>query len=142
MTNKKKYNKTYAAKAVAKMLAGLQLPDNLDELTPKNLENLFLSIPEDMRPIGWSEELKEAFRKDEEHELLQQKARKEAEEHDKQMEKICSSIPKAFHRFIRNIAYDRGHAYGYEEVRSIAQALVDELEPCIESYDEQSRNNS
>lgn len=46
-----------------------------------------------------------------------------------------AKLPEEFRAAVSWDAYDRGHAYGYEEVLSHVRSTVDWLLPCIQKYD-------
>jgi len=47
---------------------------------------------------------------------------------------ILCVLPEEFRSAISYYAYEKGHAYGYEEVLSYLEQLVDALKPCVEKY--------
>lgn len=55
-------------------------------------------------------------------------------EYKEEMDELLKPLPPEFHAFVRGQAYDQGHSSGYEEVVSIAQGLVHDLEPCVMAY--------
>lgn len=59
-------------------------------------------------------------------------------EFEKEFNELVKQLPKAFHSFVEQESYDRGHSAGYEEVLSIAQDLVAGLKPAIAQYCEDS----
>ena len=54
-------------------------------------------------------------------------------------EQILSKVPKEFHATLSYMAYERGHAYGDEEIENILQNLVNDLEPAILLYEARIR---
>jgi len=56
------------------------------------------------------------------------------EEFAEKEKEILSKIPKEFHSAVSNLAYEDGHAYGYEEVLIHVQKLVDMLVKPIADY--------
>ncbi len=48
---------------------------------------------------------------------------------------MLAKLPKEFRAAVSWDAYDRGHAYGYEEVLIHVRSTVDWLLPCIQKYD-------
>ena len=49
---------------------------------------------------------------------------------------VLAKLPEEFRAAVSWDAYDRGHAYGYEEVLIYVKDIVDWLLPCIQKYDE------
>ena len=49
---------------------------------------------------------------------------------------VLANLPEEFRAAVSWDAYERGHAYGYEEVLNNIRATVDWLLPCIQKYDE------
>ena len=49
---------------------------------------------------------------------------------------VLAKLPEEFRAAVSWDAYERGHAYGYEEVLNNIRATVDWLLPCIQKYDE------
>lgn len=47
---------------------------------------------------------------------------------------LLSEVPEEFHGAARQIAWEHGHAYGYEEMILHLGELVSALSPCIEKY--------
>jgi hypothetical protein len=59
----------------------------------------------------------------------------EIEEIDTDSEEyIMRDIPKEFHSTLSYMAYDRGHAYGMDEVRLHLKNFVEELQKPIEEF--------
>ena len=50
-----------------------------------------------------------------------------------------NKLPEEFRSAVSYEAYDRGHAYGREEVLSYVRSTVSWLLPCIEAYDKKGR---
>jgi len=46
-----------------------------------------------------------------------------------------AKLPEEFRAAVSWDAYERGHAYGYEEVLSYVKDTVNWLLPCIQKYD-------
>ena len=56
------------------------------------------------------------------------------EEFERQQSEYLKGIPVAFHSFVRQQAWEAGHAYGYEEVLLHISELTFALIPAIEAY--------
>lgn len=50
-----------------------------------------------------------------------------------------SLLPEEFRGTISYMAYERGHAYGEDEVRNILIGLVGDLEPCFKTFCERHK---
>ena len=50
------------------------------------------------------------------------------------MEYLLDKVPIQFRSALSSMAYDRGHAWGEEEVVSTLESLIHDLLPAIESY--------
>lgn len=57
-----------------------------------------------------------------------------AEEYYNNEEELLFEVPEEFCGPLAWMAYDRGHAYGYEEVLSHLQNYVDNLLPAIKAF--------
>lgn len=58
-------------------------------------------------------------------------ARMTDNEFNQKMDRLLLNVPESIAKFVRSTAYDRGHSAGYEEVLSIAESLVSELDEVI-----------
>jgi hypothetical protein len=58
-----------------------------------------------------------------------------AEEHNEQEAAILSSLPVEFHSALSYAAYERGHAYGYDECLIILREMVDALAEPIRKFE-------
>jgi hypothetical protein len=47
---------------------------------------------------------------------------------------LLQAVPAEFHSALSYYAYDKGHAYGHEEVLIHLGELVDMLAPCFKQY--------
>ena len=56
------------------------------------------------------------------------------EEFDVKAEELLRDIPDEFRNTLNYMAYERGHASGYEEVLNILSGLVYDLKAPIEQY--------
>jgi len=56
------------------------------------------------------------------------------EEYGSECEEVLTDVPIEFHAVLRDMAYDRGHSSGREEVVSILDELVSKLSPAIKEY--------
>ena len=56
-------------------------------------------------------------------------------------EYIMRDIPKEFHGTLSYMAYEKGHAYGYDEVRNILMGLVDDLKKPIKNFEQRLRDD-
>lgn len=56
------------------------------------------------------------------------------QEFEQRQDEILKDIPQEFHSAVRWHAYDRGHAYGHNEVLIHVQDLVDMLKEPIAEY--------
>ena len=56
------------------------------------------------------------------------------EEFDVKTEELLRDIPEEFRNTLNYMAYERGHAYGYDEVLNILYELVYNLKKPIETY--------
>lgn len=58
-----------------------------------------------------------------------------SEEFNAKEQELLQQVPVEFHSALSYYAYDKGHAYGYEEVLIHLGELVDMLVPCFKEYD-------
>jgi hypothetical protein len=56
------------------------------------------------------------------------------EEFDVKAEELLRDIPDEFRSILNYMAYERGHAYGYDEVLNILDELVYKFKEPIEKY--------
>ena len=56
------------------------------------------------------------------------------EEFDVQQNLLLERMPEQLRPVLSHMAYERGHAYGYEEVISILGNLVNDLETAVRDY--------
>jgi hypothetical protein len=56
------------------------------------------------------------------------------EEFDVKAEELLRDIPDEFRSILNYMAYERGHAYGYDEVLNILDELVYKFKEPIEQY--------
>lgn len=64
------------------------------------------------------------------------------ENFEQRQDEILKDIPEEFHSAVKWHAYDRGHAYGHEEVLIHVQNLVDMLKDPIIKYTERLTKNN
>lgn len=64
----------------------------------------------------------------------------QAEFEQKQAEELAG-IPEEFHSPIRSLAWDLGHAYGFNEVLIHVSDLCDQLAPAIAAYGKRVRES-
>lgn len=64
------------------------------------------------------------------------------ENFEQRQDEILKEIPEEFHSAVSWHAYDRGHAYGHEEVLIHVQNLVDMLKDPIIKYTERLTNKN
>lgn len=57
-----------------------------------------------------------------------------SEEFNAREAELLQALPQEFHSAVSYHAYERGHAYGHEEVLIHLGELVDMLAPCINKY--------
>ncbi len=63
-----------------------------------------------------------------------------SEEYLEREERILSRVPEEFRSTLSCIAYERGHAYGYNEVLGHVYELVHDLLPAIEAFETRIRS--
>ena len=49
---------------------------------------------------------------------------------------ILRKLPSEFKSYVSSAAYDRGHAYGQDEIDGIAEGMVADLAPVVAAYTE------
>lgn len=62
-----------------------------------------------------------------------------AEEFNQQEQAELAKLPEAFRQAVSWECYDRGHAYGYDEVLNHVRTTVAWLLPCIQAHDAQGK---
>ena len=55
-------------------------------------------------------------------------------EYDQECDEILTDVPEEFHSVLRDMAYDRGHSSGREEVVGILRDLVGHMSPVVKKY--------
>lgn len=55
-------------------------------------------------------------------------------EYSEKLDNILSELPIEFRSMVNYYCWDKGHAYGYEEVLSYAEALTSELKEPIANF--------
>ena len=63
-------------------------------------------------------------------------------EFEQRQDEILKDIPQEFHSAVSWNAYERGHAYGHEEVLIHVQNLVDMLKEPIAKYTDRLTNKN
>lgn len=56
------------------------------------------------------------------------------DDYERELAESLEGLPPEFATFVSEKAYDDGHAYGYEEVVSLARNMACNLKPAIEKY--------
>lgn len=56
------------------------------------------------------------------------------EDFEIEMKEALEDLPEEFASYVRNASYERGHAYGMEEVASIARDMAYELSQAFKAY--------
>lgn len=67
-------------------------------------------------------------------EIMPYRERMTQEEYDGELESILKQVPEDFRQYVRDQSWEDGHSAGLEEVISIAQDIVDKIDPCIEKF--------
>lgn len=59
----------------------------------------------------------------------------EKELYEERKSELLNKIPKEFHNFVSQYAWENGHSSGYDEVINIMSELICRLHPCIKEYE-------
>ena len=51
-----------------------------------------------------------------------------------EVEKLLIAIPQEFKETLAYMAYEKGHAYGYEEIICVLKNLISDLKPAIDKF--------